>query len=92
MKSLNVSCRLGDHNNARYLMKHMSVCVAIKAHDVSHENIYILLATCNGKPYIRNYLTHEMQISNGVLEFQMGPKPNTEWGSKREDCPPDLMK
>ena len=45
---------------------------AIKAHGVSYENIYILLVTCNRKPYIRNYLTHEMLISDGVLEFQMG--------------------
>ena len=64
----------------------------IKAHHVSHENIYILSATYNGQPYTHNYITYEMLKGDGVLEFQMGPKPNTEWGSKTEDCPPDLMK
>ena len=64
----------------------------IKAHHVSHENIYIQSATYNGQPYTHNYITYEMLKGDGVLEFQMGPKPNTEWGSKTEDCPPDLMK
>lgn len=64
----------------------------IRAHHVSHENIYIQSATYNGQPYTHNYITYEMLKGDGVLEFQMGPKPNTEWGSKTEDCPPDLMK
>ena len=64
----------------------------IKANGVSPKNCYIQSATYNGKPYTRNYLTHEMLTGDGLLEFTMGANPNVDWGSKPEDCPPDLMK
>ena len=66
--------------------------LVIKAKDVSRKNYYIQSAIYNGKPYTRNYITHSMLTEDGVLTFQMGPEPNKTWGSRAEDCPPDLMK
>ena len=66
--------------------------LVIKAKDVSRKNYYIQSAIYNGKPYTRNYITHSMLTEDGVLTFQMGPEPNKMWGSRAEDCPPDLMK
>jgi predicted alpha-1,2-mannosidase len=40
------------------------------------ENIYIQKITLNGKPYKKNFILHSDIVSGGVLEFDMGPKPN----------------
>ena len=64
----------------------------IETENVSDKNFYIQSATYNGKPYTHNYITHEMVKGSGVLKFVMGPKPNKNWGSLNNDCPPDLMK
>jgi predicted alpha-1,2-mannosidase len=55
------------------------------------ENIYIQSATLNGQPLNRPWLRHEEIVSGGTLEFVMGPKPNTTWGSAPEDRPPATM-
>ena len=64
----------------------------VKAPNTSGENIYIQSATLNGKPYTHNYITHQDIMNGGTIEFLMGNKPNREWGTKPEDCPPDMMK
>ena len=74
-----VSLKLGD------------TVFCIRANGLSEENIYIRSARLNGTPYTRNYLTHEQLTGGGLLEFEMGPTPDTGWGSRPEDCPPDLM-
>ena len=63
----------------------------IQADNVSEENFYIQRATWNGQPYTKNYITHDMIKQGGVLKFTMGHEPNKEWGSRPEDCPPDVM-
>ncbi|MDN5211734.1 GH92 family glycosyl hydrolase [Fulvivirgaceae bacterium BMA12] len=45
----------------------------------SPENKYIQSATLNGQPFERIYLTHNEIIDGGVLQFEMGPKPNKSW-------------
>ncbi|MCX6230560.1 MAG: GH92 family glycosyl hydrolase [Bacteroidetes bacterium] len=40
------------------------------------ENIYIQKILLNGKPYTRNYITHNDIVSGGVIEFFMGKSPN----------------
>jgi predicted alpha-1,2-mannosidase len=52
----------------------------IIARDNSAENIYIQSATLNGKPYRYCHIDHRQIIAGGVLEFQMGPRPNKHWG------------
>ena len=48
----------------------------IKAPKVSDKNRYIQKVTWNGKPWTKAYVTHEMLMEGGVLEFAMGPRPN----------------
>ena len=64
---------------------------AVKARNASQRNIYIQSATLNGKPYTRNYITHQDIVNGGVMEFVMGDKPNKEWGTAAEDCPPTVI-
>jgi predicted alpha-1,2-mannosidase len=54
---------------------------AVKAHGVSKPNVYIQSATLNGKPYRKSYLEHADLMAGGELVFQMGPRPNTKWGT-----------
>jgi putative alpha-1,2-mannosidase len=57
--------------------------------DPSHKNIYIQGATLNGKPYTRNWLTHNFFLDGGVLELTLGPKESA-WGTGAQDVPPSL--
>ncbi len=55
----------------------------ILAKDNSPKNIYIQSAKLNGKPYEKCFIDHKDIIKGGVLELQMGPTPNKEWGSSK---------
>ena len=57
----------------------------------SEKNIYIQSVRLNGRPYTKNYLSHEDILQGGTMEFVMGDKPNTVWGSASADCPPSVM-
>ncbi|MCL5035374.1 MAG: GH92 family glycosyl hydrolase [Bacteroidetes bacterium] len=62
----------------------------IIAHNVSVRHKYIQSATLNGKPLDKPWFT-QMDIENGgVLELQMGPRPNRKWGSADGDAPPSM--
>ena len=63
----------------------------VKARNASQKNIYIQSAMLNGKPYTRNYITHQDIVNGGVMEFVMGDEPNKEWGTAAEDCPPEVI-
>ncbi len=52
----------------------------IIAHGASKANIYIQSATLNGEPYTKNHLHHNDIVAGGILELQMGSRPNKEWG------------
>lgn len=60
----------------------------VNAKDNSKTNRYIQKASLNGKPLNKCWFTHDELVQGGVLELQMGDKPNVEWGSKVEDLPP----
>ncbi|WDF54015.1 GH92 family glycosyl hydrolase [Mucilaginibacter sp. KACC 22063] len=47
----------------------------IKAKNNSKQNVYVQSTTLNGKPYNKNYITHQDLLKGGVLEFTMGPNP-----------------
>jgi predicted alpha-1,2-mannosidase len=57
------------------------------AENLSDTNIYIQSATLNGKPYTKSYIGHADVIDGGKLVFQMGPKPNKQWGFNKKDRP-----
>jgi predicted alpha-1,2-mannosidase len=59
----------------------------IKARGVSSRNFYIQSATLNGRPYRRSYLLHRDLMAGGELVFEMGPRPNANWGSHASDAP-----
>jgi predicted alpha-1,2-mannosidase len=63
----------------------------IKARGVSSKNFYIQSATLNGRPYRRSYLLHRDLMAGGELIFQMGARPNRNWGSKDSDVPVSII-
>lgn len=52
----------------------------ISAPKVSKENFYIQSAKLNGQTYPKSYILHSDIMNGGHLEFEMGNKPNTNWG------------
>jgi predicted alpha-1,2-mannosidase len=60
----------------------------VTASGVSKENVYIQSAKLNGAAYEKSFITHKDILAGGTLEFVMGNKPNTSWGSKTENWPP----
>lgn len=57
------------------------------AKDVSDAARYIQSATLNGKAFTRTYITHAELLKGGTLIFQMGEKPNKQWGTHEADMP-----
>ncbi len=53
----------------------------------SPSNVYIQAAKLNGKPYTKNYITYADIMNGGVLELDMGPRPNTQRGITDADIP-----
>lgn len=58
----------------------------IKAYNNSPECIYIQSARLNGKKINRAWITHEEIVSGGILELEMGSKPNLRFG--KGELPP----
>ena len=52
----------------------------IEARDVSSRNKYIQSALLNGVPLNSPRFTHADLVKGGTLIFQMGPRPNEDWG------------
>ncbi len=59
----------------------------IEANDISRDNYYIHSATLNGKAYTKCFILHADILKGGTLVFQMGSKPDTNWGSEEGDFP-----
>jgi predicted alpha-1,2-mannosidase len=53
----------------------------IKANNASRENKYIQSARLNGQPLNQAWFNHKDIAEGGILELEMGPKANKEWGS-----------
>ncbi|WP_430817760.1 GH92 family glycosyl hydrolase [Carboxylicivirga sp. RSCT41] len=53
----------------------------IIANNNSKENAYIQSATLNGQSYNLSYLHHDDLVKGGELVFEMGAKPNKNWGA-----------
>lgn len=52
----------------------------IRAHNASPENKYIQSAKLNGVELDQAWFNHEAIANGGVLELEMGPKANKQWG------------
>ncbi|KAI9661136.1 MAG: hypothetical protein M1821_009463 [Bathelium mastoideum] len=57
--------------------------------DSGYKNIYIQSATLNGKPYTKNWITHDFWTNGDTLELTLGPKESS-WGQADADLPPSL--
>ncbi|KAA1467436.1 alpha-1,2-mannosidase, putative subfamily [Dentipellis sp. KUC8613] len=57
--------------------------------DNATTNKYVQHATLNGKPYTRNWISHDIFVKGGTLELTLGPQPSS-WGTKPEDLPPSI--
>ena len=59
----------------------------VRANNSSEANYYIQSATLNGKKYTNSYLPHAEIMNGSELVFEMGPKPNEQWGSNINERP-----
>jgi predicted alpha-1,2-mannosidase len=59
----------------------------VKANNISDDNYYIQSATLNGNVYSNSYLRHDDIMNGSELVFEMGPKPNKQWGSGLKERP-----
>jgi putative alpha-1,2-mannosidase len=53
----------------------------IIANNVSEDNFYIQSATFNGAKFDQSWLDYTTIMKGGILEFEMGPETNKEWGN-----------
>lgn len=61
----------------------------IVCHNYSPDNKYIQSARLNGEPLDRCWFTHDELMADGILELEMGLRPNKNWGAT---CPPPSFK
>lgn len=64
----------------------------VRARNNSPENRYVQSARLNGRPFTKTWLTHDTITAGGLIEFEMGSKPNEKWGSRKGDAPLDYFK
>lgn len=64
--------------------------LVIEAKNNSDENCYIQSATLNGKPWDKPWFSHADIADGGKFVFEMGPKPNPQWGAAPKDAPPSM--
>ena len=62
----------------------------IQTRNNSKENVYIQSATLNGEPLEKPWFFHSELTKGGELVLEMGPEPNKQWGSDKEDAPPSM--
>ena len=63
----------------------------IVANKNSDQNIYIQSVELNGKDYKYSYITHKDIMQGGELIFNMGPKPNKNFGKEKEFRPQSIV-
>ena len=63
----------------------------IIANKNSDQNIYIQSVELNGKDYKYSYITHKDIMQGGELIFNMGPKPNKNFGKEKEFRPQSIV-
>ncbi len=60
------------------------------ARNNSAKNMYIQSASLNGKPWNMPWFSHSDIVGGGSLILNMGPLPNTKWGSASDEAPPSM--
>ncbi|WP_353068229.1 GH92 family glycosyl hydrolase [Tunturibacter empetritectus] len=62
----------------------------IIAHRHLASDQYIQSVTFNGKPHTKSWFNHRDIVNGARIVFEMGDKPNLEFGSQPTDVPPSL--
>lgn len=62
----------------------------IKADNYAPEHKYVQSVKLNGKPLERTWILHSEIANGGVLEFEMGLRPNKNWGTSEKAIPPSF--
>lgn len=62
--------------------------LVIEAKRTSPSDMYIQSVRLNGKPHDKIWFNHSAIANGGTLIFQMGAKPNDEFGAARSAAPP----
>ncbi|KAF7114568.1 hypothetical protein CNMCM5793_009213 [Aspergillus hiratsukae] len=57
--------------------------------DPGYKAIYIQSAKRDGKPWSKNWISHDFFLEGGVLELELG-KRESKWGTRVEDLPPSM--
>ncbi|MGZ2369718.1 GH92 family glycosyl hydrolase [Ancylomarina sp. YFZ004] len=63
----------------------------IIAKNNSKTNIYIQSVSLNGEAYSKTFITHKDILKGGNLVFEMGAKPNKEFGAAAQDRPKSIV-
>jgi predicted alpha-1,2-mannosidase len=64
----------------------------VQARNNSEKNMYIQSATLNGQPWNKPWFSHTDIAKGGKFVFQMGAKPNPDWGSAPDAAPPSMSR
>ena len=64
----------------------------IRANNASDENKYIQSAKLNGVTLNQPWFNHSDLAEGGLLELEMGPKANKEWGTQTPPFSVGVMK
>ena len=64
--------------------------LTVEAKRKSPEDCYIQSVTFNGKPYHKLWFRHADIARGGTFVFQMGPRPNRQFGADAAAAPPSL--
>ena len=63
----------------------------IVANNNNDENIYIQSVQLNGVDYTKSFITHKDILNGGTLKFEMGNKPNKNFGVASQDRPKSIV-
>ncbi len=60
----------------------------VRNFDPTYASKYIQSATLDGRLYTRSWISHDIFIHGGVMEYTVGPEESPDWGTREEDLPP----
>ena len=64
----------------------------IQCKNNSSTNKYVQSAKLDGQALNKTWFYHRDLIDGGILELEMGPRPNKKWGAAEADAPPSMTK
>jgi predicted alpha-1,2-mannosidase len=63
----------------------------IEAPGITDKKIYIQSVKLNGKEYKNSFIKYNDIMNGGILHFDMGTKPNQQWGKEKENRPKSII-